>query len=193
MAVRVALTFDDGPVLPWTDQILDAFAEHGGHGTFFVLATRVIQHPWLVSRMLNEGHEVGIHGYDHVSWPHLEPAKLKHDLNRAIMIVRTCARWDSPWEAKWCRPPHHARNAEVDRVVKELGLTIVGTSLDPGDWFKDAAGTEEHIRRCLHPGANIDLHDAVAPGEEGSRDGTVTAVRNLLSDGTIESVTCSAL
>ena len=32
----IALTFDDGPLSPYTEAILDAFDEHGAHGTFFV-------------------------------------------------------------------------------------------------------------------------------------------------------------
>ena len=31
----VALTFDDGPQVPWTEQILDILDEHGAGATFF--------------------------------------------------------------------------------------------------------------------------------------------------------------
>lgn len=189
--VRVMLTFDDGPS-QWTGAILDALAEFDSRATFFVLGERVYNHPHLITRMLEEGHEVGIHGWSHTSWPYLSQGALAFeitDTRKAVQAFDPNFFTSARWKPKWCRPPHHAKTPEIEELVKHLGLQIVGTSLDPGDWFKDAAGIEEHIRRDLHPNANIDLHDAVAPGELGTRDGTVTAVRNLLADGTIRSVT----
>lgn len=61
---RVALTFDDGPT-ELTATVLDILKAAEVNATFFVLGRRVVEHPELVARMRDEGHEVGIHGYDH--------------------------------------------------------------------------------------------------------------------------------
>ena len=63
-ADKIALTFDDGPT-ERTVEILSALASCGAKATFFVLGSQVSAHPKLLARIVDEGHEIGIHGYDH--------------------------------------------------------------------------------------------------------------------------------
>jgi peptidoglycan-N-acetylglucosamine deacetylase len=48
-----------------TEQILTLLARHRARATFFVLGEIVRDHPDLVRRMLDEGHELGCHGMRH--------------------------------------------------------------------------------------------------------------------------------
>src|SRR6478609_12102310 len=57
----LALTYDDGPARGHTPGVLDALGEAGVAGTFFVLSDHVQRSPELVRRMVDEGHEVGLH------------------------------------------------------------------------------------------------------------------------------------
>lgn len=61
---QVAITFDDGPT-DYTPAILDVLAANQIHATFFLLGQWVDMRPAMVTRMVREGHEIGIHGYDH--------------------------------------------------------------------------------------------------------------------------------
>ena len=63
---RVALTFDDGPG-PDTAAILDILKAGGARATFFVLGETAQRYPELVRRMVEEGHDVGLHGWTHRS------------------------------------------------------------------------------------------------------------------------------
>ncbi len=60
----IYLTFDDGPSTSITPKILDVLKEKNVKATFFILnysdATE-----YLVKRIVNEGHSIGIHGYSH--------------------------------------------------------------------------------------------------------------------------------
>ncbi|MFC0115964.1 glycosyltransferase [Kibdelosporangium aridum] len=58
----IALVIQDGPNPKWTPRILDALRRHNAHATFMVVGTRINEHPELVRRMLDEGHDVGITG-----------------------------------------------------------------------------------------------------------------------------------
>ena len=80
---QIALTFDDGPHSTFTPQVLDLLAYHGAKATFFVLGQEVEKHPAVFKRTVAEGHEVGIHGYDHT---HRE---LPRQMQRTIEIVTT--------------------------------------------------------------------------------------------------------
>lgn len=61
---RIAITFDDGPTKV-TPQVLECLARYGAKGTFFVLVNQVAHQRDLLRQILANGHEVGIHGYEH--------------------------------------------------------------------------------------------------------------------------------
>ena len=51
----VALTFDDGPSLKWTPEILDVLKAAQVKATFFMLGEHVEQYPDVARRVANEG------------------------------------------------------------------------------------------------------------------------------------------
>ena len=59
----VALTYDDGPNPPYTDQVLDVLAKHDVKVTFFMIGNRIEKHPETVNRVIAEGHQIGNHSY----------------------------------------------------------------------------------------------------------------------------------
>ena len=62
---KVYLTFDDGPSI-YTDEILDILAEHNVKATFFVVYNDD-QDLWdEYSRIVEEGHTLGMHSYSHM-------------------------------------------------------------------------------------------------------------------------------
>ena len=60
---EVALTFDDCPMEPYTSEILDVLAEKDVKATFFIIGKLAKKHPKVVTRVLNDGHSIGNHGY----------------------------------------------------------------------------------------------------------------------------------
>lgn len=68
MGKRITLTFDNGPTPGVTDQVLDMLAERSLPAYFFVVGNRVENDPAacaLLTRMLQEGHQVGNHSLTH--------------------------------------------------------------------------------------------------------------------------------
>jgi polysaccharide deacetylase family protein (PEP-CTERM system associated) len=65
-----------------TGRVLDAFAEHGVRATFFVLGWVAEREPVLVRRIIDDGHEVASHGYDHTRATMLDQAAFKADVTR---------------------------------------------------------------------------------------------------------------
>src|ERR1700756_512392 len=64
VADAIALTFDDGPDPHVTPAVLDVLHRHGARATFFLLTEQASTHRGLIVRMLEEGHEIGLH-FDH--------------------------------------------------------------------------------------------------------------------------------
>ena len=61
----VYLTFDDGPS-KLTGQVLDILKKENVKATFFELGEQAQAHPELVKRVVQEGHTLGNHSYNHV-------------------------------------------------------------------------------------------------------------------------------
>ncbi len=64
----VAFTFDAGADAGYTTQILDTLQANSVHATFGMTGKFAQQNPQLVQRMVNEGHTLINHTYDHASW-----------------------------------------------------------------------------------------------------------------------------
>lgn len=59
------LTFDDGPNTENTNKILDILKENDIKATFFVVGKNVERNPETTRRIVEEGHAIGIHCYNH--------------------------------------------------------------------------------------------------------------------------------
>ena len=62
----IYLTFDDGPHPSITPFVLDELNKYGARATFFCIGKNVTENPAVYKRILDEGHAVGNHTYDHL-------------------------------------------------------------------------------------------------------------------------------
>ncbi|MBX2969572.1 MAG: polysaccharide deacetylase family protein [Cyclobacteriaceae bacterium] len=63
----IYLTFDDGPVPGPTDFVLDVLKRYNLKGTFFCIGDNVRKHPHVFKRIIDEGHVVGNHTFNHLN------------------------------------------------------------------------------------------------------------------------------
>src|ERR1700712_1664368 len=61
------LTFDDGPHETATPFILHQLKQYNAKATFFCLGKNVQLYPKIYERILDEGHTVGNHTFDHTN------------------------------------------------------------------------------------------------------------------------------
>jgi peptidoglycan/xylan/chitin deacetylase (PgdA/CDA1 family) len=62
---EVVLTFDDGPLPPYTNRILETLAAECVKATFFMVGRQARAFPDMVRRVYNEGHTVASHSQNH--------------------------------------------------------------------------------------------------------------------------------
>ena len=62
----IYLTFDDGPVPGPTEFVLDQLKAFQAKATFFCIGNNVVQHNSIYQRIIEEGHAVGNHTYNHL-------------------------------------------------------------------------------------------------------------------------------
>jgi polysaccharide deacetylase family protein (PEP-CTERM system associated) len=77
----------DSRVTKNTFLILDILAEYNIQATFFVVGWVAEKYPEIVSRIKNEGHEVGCHSYWHRKVYDLSPEEFREDTKRAKDIL----------------------------------------------------------------------------------------------------------
>jgi polysaccharide deacetylase family protein (PEP-CTERM system associated) len=70
-----------------TDRLLDLFSEHQVLGTFFVLGWVAKQHPHLLRRIRERGHEIACHGYRHVRINLQDSKTFREDIRQAKKII----------------------------------------------------------------------------------------------------------
>src|SRR5262245_24828127 len=70
-----------------TSRILDLLRRTGSRATFFVLGEAVREHPSLVRRIVDEGHELATHGVDHRPLWHLDSHTFARQLDEFRSLV----------------------------------------------------------------------------------------------------------
>lgn len=61
------LTFDDGPHPEATPFVLKELKKHNALATFFCIGKNVVAYPGIYKQIINEGHSVGNHTYNHLN------------------------------------------------------------------------------------------------------------------------------
>lgn len=69
------------------DTLLDLFAEHGVHATFFVLSSTLERIRTQLARILAEGHELASHGHAHLRATTVSPREFGEDIARAKRLI----------------------------------------------------------------------------------------------------------
>src|SRR6188474_3896913 len=62
---EVVLTFDDGPLPPYTNRVLDVLAEHRVKATYFIVGRMARGYPDLLRKIREAGHTIGNHSQNH--------------------------------------------------------------------------------------------------------------------------------
>ncbi|MFF6913260.1 polysaccharide deacetylase family protein [Streptomyces sp. NPDC012466] len=178
---RLVLTFDDGPDPLWTPKVLDVLKKHDAHAVFFVTGTMASRYPDLVRRMVEEGHEVGLHTFNHPDLSYQSKKRIDWELSQNQLALSGAAGI----RTSLFRPPYSSfadamdnRSWPVTEYIGDRGYITVVNNTDSEDWRKP--GVEEIIRKATPKGgkgAIVLMHDS-----GGDRHQTVEALDRMLPD-----------
>lgn len=149
----VALTFDDGPSPKNTPRILDALNRNDAKATFFVLGTEAKSNPEILRRMINEGHEIGNHSYDHKDLTKLSDEDIAYQIYHTQQIISD-ATGQTP---ALVRPPYGFFNVNL---LERAPFPFILWSVDTLDWKnRDSRIISDYILETVADGDVILLHD----------------------------------
>jgi peptidoglycan-N-acetylglucosamine deacetylase len=155
---HVALTFDDGPDLAATPRFLDALAGLGWRATFFMLGDMTRRAPGLAAEVAAAGHEIGVHGDEHLSMLRRRPSAAYDDIRRGRDTVADATGVDPAW----FRPPYGTLSVGSLRAARRLGLETVLWTAWGRDWRPQAtpATVVHDVTRGRIAGGTVLLHDS---------------------------------
>jgi peptidoglycan-N-acetylmuramic acid deacetylase len=164
----IYLTFDAGYENGYTAAILDALKKHNVKATFFLVGNYINTSPELVKRMVEEGHNVGNHTYNH---PDMSKISSKDSFCKEIESLEKLYEDTTGQKmTKFYRPPQGKYSTNNLQMAKDMGYKTFFWSLAYVDWYVDKQPTKEEAFKKLlgriHPGAIVLLHSTSKTNSE---------------------------
>lgn len=152
----VCLTFDDGPIPEVTPWLLDVLDRYGVKATFFVVGDNVRKHPEIFRMIVERGHVIGNHTFNHVRSLYMRTPDF-------IDNVKKC---DGYFKSHLFRPPHGIMRRWVYRYMM-CKYDIVFYDVVTRDYSNKQTGPQvvENVKRYTRNGSIIVFHDSLRSRE----------------------------
>ena len=167
----VVLTFDDGPHLTHTPQILDVLKRHKIKAMFFQLgsifdgdyigAENVKASQAIQQRLIKEGHVVANHTYSHPKLSTLDSGAARLQITTAQRLIQAASGRSAP-VTQFFRPPYGDTDDNTLLAIEDAHLYPLFWNIDSRDW--EAKSTPQLVERTVKvadamDGGIILLHD----------------------------------
>jgi len=127
--------------------------------------------------MVQEGHEIANHTYDHPSLPTISKSSFDIQIQQTQDLLKPAA-------PAIMRPPHGHQTPRTQFYTWLNGYKAIFWSIDPRDWeCDDSVALAEKILNEVSPGAIVLLHDRLASTNDDlffNRQPTLEAVQEVL-------------
>lgn len=153
----VALTFDDGPQPPYTQELLAVLRERGAKATFFVIGSNLETYPALAAEIVREGHELGNHSYSHKRMVFRSRGFIRREIERTDDLIRRAGQSGDVH----FRPPYGKKLLLLPLHLASAGRKNVFVDVEPDSHPDVAASADrivEHVLARAKPGSIILLH-----------------------------------
>jgi len=155
---QIAITFDDGPNIEFTPQVLKLLHKYNAKATFFCIGKHIEMYPELFKKIIAQNHTIGNHTFSHTkAFGFLNTRKVISELKQTNAIIQE----QTGLEVQLYRPAFGVTNPKIKRAIKTLGLQSIGwnkRSLDTTSLSEKAI--LNRITRNLKKGDVILLHDS---------------------------------
>lgn len=157
---KVYLTFDEGYEAEgrYTEKILDVLKEKDAKAVFFITGDYARRCGDLVQRMIDEGHIVGSHSWNHPSMPTRSIEQAAEELSKLHDYVKENFNYDMTL----FRFPMGEFSERTLALVQDMGYQSVFWSFAYKDWETDnqpePSGALKKVVDSAHPGAIYLLH-----------------------------------
>ena len=158
---NLCLTFDDGPDPESTPGLLEILEKHHTRALFFCDGKAAERYPHLIDRIIEKGHMVGNHGYNHLNGWTTSVREYHKDVIYASRFT----------SEKFFRPPYGLLRPGQYRILRK-SYRIMFWDIMPYDFDRSIGSGRslEILNRKLRPGSIIVLHDRPDSSSSGFLD-----------------------
>jgi peptidoglycan/xylan/chitin deacetylase (PgdA/CDA1 family) len=144
---EVVLTFDDGPLPPYTNRVLEILAAECVKANYFIIGRMARGYPELLKRIHAEGHVIGTHSENHpLAFHKMQLPAVQREIEQGIASTGAAlAKPDAV--APFFRIPGLLRADGVEAYLRSRGLVTWGADI-PGDDWKHISASEV-VRRTI--------------------------------------------
>lgn len=144
---EVVLTFDDGPIAPYTNRVLDILSANCVKATFFLVGRHTAHDPETARRVHAEGHTIGNHSQNHsLHFHQLGEPRAEHELDNGMRTIKA-ALGDSAALAPFFRIPGLNRTRAIEKYAQAHEMSVWSSDTLADDWTRISA--REVLRRAL--------------------------------------------
>lgn len=131
---KICLTFDDGPHKVFTPIILDILKQYNIKATFFIVGNRVSDNKDIIKRIIDEGHDIGNHSYNHERFSEMSDQDIFDTINNTNNILNKYFNYTP----KYVRAPYGkgCKDERIISIFKKLNLIHIFWNIDSKDWDK---------------------------------------------------------
>jgi peptidoglycan-N-acetylglucosamine deacetylase len=152
----VALTYDDGPNPPDTNELINLLNRLEIKATFFTIGKNIEAHPETVKMLVASGHEVGNHSYSHQKLIWKKPAFVSWEINKTDSLLRELGVTNEIL----FRAPFGFKRFTLPYILHRMQKKHILWNVDPRDYRENNPELiANHVVENATPGSIILLHD----------------------------------
>jgi len=176
---EIFLTFDDGPTPEVTSSVLKLLYKYNAKGSFFCLGKNIQKNPDLFQQVIDAGHAIGNHTYNHKNGWKNTTAEFLHDV----------ASFEEIYQSKLFRPPYGRMKSSQIKLLKNR-YNIIMWSVLSQDYDESISPQKCAEIACSNweNGSIIVFHDSIK-----AKVNMFYALEEVLKKAQTEGWTCSAI
>lgn len=161
---KIYLTFDDGPISEVTEFVLETLEKYNAQATFFCIGDNISKYPKIFQKILNDGHSVGNHTFNHLrGWATEDVTYLENVVKCQTEIQR------NGHHTKLFRPPYgRIKRKQANSLLTDY--EIVMWDVLSGD-FSQNLSPETILKKTIkhtEAGSIVLFHDSIKANERMS-------------------------
>lgn len=180
----IYLTFDDGPIEDVTPWVLEQLKAYNAKATFFCIGENVQKNPGIFREVINAGHSVGNHTYNHLDGWRTGIADYLQNTEQARQVMRENFPAGFSPKNDIFRPPYgKIRNVQAKKL-QERDFKIVMWSIVSMDYDQRLSWQScyQNVLKNARPGSIIVFHDSLK-AENNLRQVLPRVLKHFSSEG----------
>ena len=172
----VALTYDDGPSSPYTNQLLDILDRYQVKATFFEVGRKIEKHPEIVPMIVARGHELANHSYSHTDMMFKPREFLLSEIEKTDKLLQELG---VKQDSISFRPHFGRRFVVLSYLLSQMHKKLIMWDVDSQDYEKTLTAEDiaNRVIDNVRSGSIVVMHDG-----GGDRSKTVAATEMIVKD-----------